>query len=468
MQKISMKYSFGITRFLLAFGIAFLLGGCVFREAPQEPYSIDLEVWGVFDDTDAYAEIFSAYQKINPYVGEIRYRKLQPENYQEELLNALAANKGPDIFMIQNTWTPAFSDKIQPAPDNFSEKNFREAFVDVMADDFIGPDSKIYGSALSVDSLALYYNKDLLNASGIANPPTTWEELASETQTLTRLTGSGNFDQSAVALGTARNINRSTDIFLAMNFQLGVDLSSEQNTTGGFSGPNSRKALEFYTQFANISSPQYTWNAAQDYSIDAFYEGRLAMMANYSWQYAAVKQKNAKLNIGIAPLPQFIGGKQSNVANYWGYVVAKNKEYVPAEDKNAVITSKEMYNTLRQHEAWQLLRYMTYPHPTKTITLENGITKTTKDFPLAFDPSLKYLEDTKKPAARRDLIETQQQDLILGPFASGNLIAESWQQSDTRQSEAILADTIESVVRGERSIIDALSVATNRLQELSR
>jgi multiple sugar transport system substrate-binding protein len=454
-----------ISKLFLGFSAIFLLGGCGFKSAAPEGYQVDLEVWGVFDDSDAYQEIISAYQEMNPYVN-IEYRKLQPENYEEELLQALAANKGPDIFMLRNAWVAPFQDKIEPAPEKYTEKAYREAFVDVVAGDFIGSDNKIYGAPLSVDSLALYYNKDLFNAAGIATPPATWEQLAADVELLTKLGSTGNFEQSGVALGTAMNINRSTDVFSAIMFQLGgepgepsrVDLSNEET----------RKAMEFYTQFANIRSPLYSWNSSQHYSIDSFYEGTLAMMINYSWQYPTIKQKNAKLNIGIAPLPQFASGIQSNVANYWGFAVTRNKEYVSKDTTKEDTMTQEKYTKLRRHEAWQFLRYMTYPEPDKVVTLENGLTGTTKDFPLSLDATAKYLEITKKPAARRDLIDVQKQDVILGPFATGNLLAKHWQHADVDKAEAVLAETIESVVRGERTIQDALDIATNRLRVLAK
>src|SRR3989344_6197047 len=103
------------------------------------------------------------------------------------------------------------------------------------------------------------------------------------------------------------------------------------------------------------------------------------MMINYSWQYPTIKQKNAKLNIGVAPLPQFIGGKTSNYANYWGYGVSKNKEYTAPVGQQATVDPAKQ-NELRIHESWQLLRFMAYPHPEKTITLVNGAEGTSKDF----------------------------------------------------------------------------------------
>ena len=87
------------------------LSGCGFKSSAPEGYQVSLEIWGVFDDSDAYANAISAYRKINPYVKDIQYRKLSPETYKEDLINAFASGKGPDIFMIRNSWRAPFEDK---------------------------------------------------------------------------------------------------------------------------------------------------------------------------------------------------------------------------------------------------------------------------------------------------------------------------------------------------------------------
>lgn len=452
---------------------ALLLSGCGFKDKAPEQYRVTLEVWGVFDDSDAYVDILSEYRKINPYVGEINYRKMPLETYKEDLLNALAAGKGPDIFMIRNSWRGAFQDKIVPAPETMlTEKQYRDAFVDVAATDFVDQ-GKVYGAPLSVDSLALYYNKDLFNAAGIAEPPATWEELLGTLQKLNRIDEFGNIVQSAVALGTAYNINRSTDILSALMLQMRAGIS--QPSSPGrfeFTDENSRKALEFYTQFARIGSSFYSWNPRLHYSIDSFYEGTLGMMINYSWQYPTIKQKNAKLNFGIAPLPQFAGTQPENIANYWGFAVSKNKATAtgPAANQSAKKTAldPEKENFLRIHEAWQFLNFMTLPHPGNKVTLVNGLAGTTKDFTIGSDPAKKYLERTDKPAARRDLIEAQKNDVVLSPFAWGNLIARNWYQGNPEGVEAIFAEMISAVNNGEKAVYDALDTGTKRINVLNR
>jgi hypothetical protein len=102
------------------------------------------------------------------------------------------------------------------------------------------------------------------------------------------------------------------------------------------------------------------------------------------------------------------------------------------------------------------------------MTLQNGAAGTTKEFALSFDPAKKYLEKTQKPAARRDLIEEQKNNVMLAPFATGNLIAKNWYQGNIELVEAIFAEMIDSVNKGEKSVYDALTIATNRVNVLNR
>lgn len=442
---------------------SFFLAGC--GGDPSENYQIELEVWGTFDDSDAYQEIFTQYRDLNPHIKNITYRKLPVESYQQDLLEALAAGNGPDIFMIRNSWLGDFSDKMVPVPEGMiPEKNYREAFPDVVADDFFGSDGAIYGVPISVDSLALYYNKDIFNANGIARPPATWEEVEQLVPRLTQIDNFGTINQSAIALGTAQNINRSTDILIALFYQKGSPLT-KADTTPELTDEKSQAALQFYNQFANIRSPLYTWNQNQHYSLDAFYEGNLAMMINYSWQYPTLKQKNAKLNVGIAPLPQFASSTPVNQANYWGYGVAKNKTYV-ADPNERIVLSKETYDQLRAFESWQFLKYFAFAKEKTALSFQNGVSGKTANIVSPIDPSRTYLEKTGKPAARRDLIAEQQSDVVLGAFASGNLVAKNWLHKDVDAVEGVLAELITTVYNGGASIRDALTVAGRRITTL--
>lgn len=464
------------TRFLsavLALIMIPLFSGC---GSEATPYTVNLEIWGVFDDSTVFNEIISQYKTINPYVGEIKYRKFSQDTYARELLDALASGQGPDIFLINNAWLPSYINKLEPAPTPLiSEQDVKNNFPDTVGSDFVDG-GKVYATPLSVDSMALYYNKDMFNAAGITSAPRTWQEFNEDVKKLTIIDGVGNIQQSGAAIGTAKNINRASDLLSLLMFQNGVEMPMKKGVLAKFDegvlGANGEVtqagelALGYYAQFARLSTnstiqnPFYTWNSRQHDSVDAFAEGSTAMMFNYSWQNPVIKSKNPKLNYGIAMVPQVNTAKPASISNYWGFGVSKNK--VNAAAAVGAPSTAPVPNEVRTHEAWQFLRFLTLKNA-GTVTLYNAYTKNSKDFPINFDPALDYLKKTQQPAARRDLIESQKNDPVLGPFAQSNLIAKHWYQQDPALVEGVFSDVIEAVVRGDISLHDALVVAKNKI-----
>jgi ABC-type glycerol-3-phosphate transport system substrate-binding protein len=58
-----------------------------------------------------------------------------------------------------------------------------------------------------MDSMVLYYNKDMFNAAGIVAPPTTWQEFQDDVKKLTLVDATGNIVRSGAAIGTAQNVS---------------------------------------------------------------------------------------------------------------------------------------------------------------------------------------------------------------------------------------------------------------------
>jgi multiple sugar transport system substrate-binding protein len=486
-KKISVIFSFVL---ILSMAVLF---GCGCNTPSANSYELRLEVWG-FDDSDAMAKVISEYQKRNPRVKEIVYKKVTIDTYETELMDALATGNGPDIFLIHNAWLPKHADKLAPAPvDNLSAskapiltpKQVQDQFVDVVSSDFVS-DGKVYALPLSVDSLALYYNKDLLNQYGIAVPPATWLDFDDTVKKITHVDSLGNINPSGAAMGMSSDaspgngkINRATDILTLLMMQSGANMINPQTqqaafadfTTATYGGDMSpgESALAYYTKFSNPSKSEYSWNSQQHNSVDAFIEGKTAMMLNYSWLIPKIQAKAPKLNFGIANVPQNKdkdgNGINIDFANYWGYAVSKNKvqnqEYVATAQQN-----KHTYATPDQRvaEAWKFIRFLTMSQSASA------------DLPVApssaesanFDPAAEYIANLAKPAARRDLINKQKSDILLAPFAAGNLIAKSWPQPDNLAIEKIFDDMIDNVVLKGMLIHDAMQQAQSNVKVLMR
>ncbi len=394
---------------------------------------VTLKIWKPFVDSDKMQSIISAYQTLHSNVT-IEYTKKNIENYETDLLNALAAGTGPDIFSINNTWVPRYMDKIVPAPDKvFNVKTYKEAFVDSMVTDLI-KDNKIYGTAMWVDSLGLYYNKDLMGTAGIAVPPKTWIDLAEDSRKITRQDANGYFSRSGVAIGTNSNVNRGVDIIYLLMLQAGAipwtaDGSSPQFgnsvTRNGNYVNAGQEAVEFYTSFSNPSSGNYTWNEDSDYSIDAFANGRAAFLYGYAYTRGVIDSKAPNLNYDVAPVPQKdLDNPAVNYSSYFAETVSK-------ASKN-------------QAWAWNFLKFAT--------------SKESLDG---------YYKIDKEPSSRRDLIELQSSDPDMGVFAHANLTGKTFYKADEAKFDAIIGDMIDSIVLRGQSVDQALSRAQSQASTLS-
>jgi len=421
-----------------------------------------LQIWGIFDDQDAYASIITDYRLAHPYVN-VTFRKFRPEEYEKELVNALAEDRGPDIFMMHNTWVGGYTNKISPLPpvvnlaelvisgtikkeqayelhakNTVSVRQLQSAFPDQVVRDAVvtsrTQDGKtaqqIVGIPLSIDTLALYWNRDLLNAAGISEPPATWGDFQKDVIKLTKTDAQMYIVQSGAGLGSEKNVPRATDILSLLMMQNGTVMTDDNgNPTFEQMPPGSgdramvpgAQATVFYTDFANPNKEVYTWNDKQPNALDAFVTGKTAMFLGYQYQLPIIQARAPKLKFGIASAPQ-AGGPEKNFANYWLYTVSKKSK--------------------SQDVAWDFVQFMT-----------------------SDKEAVKYLEATKKPTALRSLIQDQAEDLDLGVFANQILTAESWYRgADVAAAEQAMNDLIDDVLAGDKPQ-DAVNTASQRVAQ---
>lgn len=407
-------YIIGGVLILLLFlaGILFFSGG---SSKPNNTGKIELVWWKTFEETGNVQDFISDYQATHKNVT-INFVKKDAVTYEQDLVEAIASGKGPDIFSIHNDWLPKHAEKMAPMPESLmSLRTYQETFVNVAASDFV-KENKIYAIPLAVDVLALYYNKDLMGSAGISEPPSTWPELVSQVEKLTKFSQPGQFSRSGVALGTATNVNRSVDIITLLMLQNGTQFYSQGNSSATFdrqqtdpSGTNQSfnpgaVALEFYTQFANPAKVSYTWNAKSDDSVDAFTQGKVAMMINYSYMQARIQDKSPNLNWAVAPIPQpSEEGIKINYANYWGESVSKMSK--------------------NQAAAWDFLKF------------------------ISSKPQLeKYYAKHKLVSPRKDMLAAQSTDTEIGVFADGALTARSVFKQDAGLYESVFLKMIDDVI----------------------
>lgn len=391
---------------VIVFLAVFFVGG---RKTTEK---INLTVWGI-DDALAWDYAISRYQKSHSNV-RIKYTELKPETYEKELINALAAGRGPDIFMINNRWAVKHADKVVPSPaGKISPSVFRDLFPQVAEYDFLSSDEQIYGMPLSIDTLALFYNRDIFDKRGVALFPKTWEEFLRAIPKLRTIDKSGQLTLPAAAIGGSTvSIPNAPDILELLMLQTGA-LTPDKYPSQTVDSEEGERALEFYVQFTNPQSQYYAWSDVSGSSVDSFAEGKAAMLFAYANDAERIKVKNPFLNFAVVPAPQADLNQAVGIANYWALAASSKTENPEA--------------------AWD---FIVFAATDKEATLD-------------------YLTSTGRPPALRSLINEYLNDSKLGAFARQALTARSFYEGDDEGVRAIFDKAIRDAIKGD-SIFEAL------------
>ena len=278
----------------------------------------------------------------------------------------------------------------------------------------------------------MFYNRDLLNKAGIAEPPKTWGEFQQAAKRLTKLDAQGNVIQAGAAMGTGANVERAADLVALLMMQNGTQMTDESGAATfnlipaalrGRPTPPGEEAIVFYTDFANPTKEVYTWNAGMPNSMEAFVTGRSAFFFGYSYHIPTLRARAPKLDLAIAKIPQIEGNPETNYANYWVETVSKKSAHL--------------------NEAWDFIQFATSREQVPN-----------------------YLNVAKRPTALRALIGSQLEDLDLGIFASQVLTAKSWYRGkDPATAEKAIADMIDAVVRGDTTVREAINMAIGKVNQ---
>jgi len=267
-----------------------------------------ITIWGMFPG-EKMAEALSKANNANKTLFSLTYSQ-KKENYEESFVDALASKSGPDILIITNEITLKNKDKFNLITfQTFSERAFKDAFIEE-AELFLNKDG-ITAVPFAVDPIVLYWNRDLFNKAGLAEPPKFWDEFSGAAQALTQIDKAKNIIQSGVAMGEFSNIARAKEILSLMVLQSGNPIIA-QDTMKVLFGETSTSnqintaegALRFYTDFSNPSKDFYSWNRGISNDREIFIGGKLAMYFGYASELQDIKESNPHLNFDVALVPQ--------------------------------------------------------------------------------------------------------------------------------------------------------------------
>lgn len=341
----------------------------------------------------------------------VTYREVPFDDLVNEALRAYATGGAPDIISLDNPDFALFSsrgallditDRVA-ASDTINTENY-----------FAGPlasamwDGRLYGVPKATNTIALFYNKDMFAAAGIAEAPTTWDQLVDDARKLT--------DASKNVYGltfSARAGEEGTFQFLPW-IQMAGGSYDNVNVPGAV------KALEIWRTLVDEKlASQDVLSMGQWDSTGTFNSGNAAMAISGPWEINRMLA-DAKFDWGVALLPtETEGGVRSSAMGDFNYGI---------------------FSTTKQpDEAFQLLEYF--------ASQDARIFEEFANIPARSDIALPPTGDAKKDEALKMFQEQLQYAQPRGPHPE-------WQKI----SKAIY-DAVQAAMTGQMSAKDALDQA---------
>ncbi|MCX6809188.1 MAG: extracellular solute-binding protein [Candidatus Berkelbacteria bacterium] len=468
-----------VSLFAAVFAMVFSLTGCSSKSGTATG-KYTLYWWRTLGDApeETLQEIATNYMSDNPGIT-IKVVTKDPRTYQEEALSALAAyqtvENAPDILSVDAEDLPRLAPQLSTAPDDLFDtsvqKNQKKGektlqyvkalFVPSVVNSTVLNDpagvQKVYGLPMGVDNLALYINQDLIQKAlealqssqtsqktispeqmsalkkKIQTPPKTWNDLAAIVPYLTVKNGS-QITQSAIAIGTSKNVERSYDILAAIMMQNGTQITSDDlnsvafnqaRATAAQSVNSGEEALKFYLRFSSESDPLYTWNDKMPNSVTAFEQGQVAMMIQYADAYRFIikEMPSIKNSIDVQPLPQVADPSSPSSADSQKTIAKMWVETAPSARGDAN----------RQRAAWNFIYYLTNKSASST-----------------------YLSTMKLPSALKDGSDRSKFEA----FSTQKNIADTWYKgSKAMNVNEIFIGMIDNAYTKKKSTKEALDSA---------
>lgn len=391
-----------------------------------------VEIWGTVDQGIMNTLLNDIRIKDDSF-DKVSYIQKDESTYSNEFVEALASGAGPDLFLLPHNLIVRHKDKIIEIPyKSFSEREFKNTFIE--EGELYLTKTGVLGLPFIIDPMVMYWNRDIFQTAGIANPPFYWDELFVLSPKITQRDLASNITRSFVALGEFSNVKSAKEILSALIIQSGnpivafqdKDLKSVIRENFGFATSPAAAAVRFYTEFSNPVKSVYSWNRSLPNSKQFFASGDLGIYFGFASELPEIIRINPNLNFDISALPQL---RDADRRVTYGKM---NAFAIPKASKN----------------------------PNGAFAV--GLSLTNAVNVAAFSGAIGL------PPVRRDLLASKPTDAFASVFYDAALISKAWLEPDSAKTDDIFQNMIESVTSGRAQLSEAIKIADEELNLLLR
>ena len=438
------------TILLSVFGVMAVVGLIVFSAMPAKKSSPigaaatefsgasgNVQIWGTFQKNQKLEALIQSFNKKYADYFSISYTYHDPKNFDNDIVEALASKRGPDVLLLPDDLILRHSDKIKMIPYvSFPQASFYSTFIQA-AEIYIRDDGLV-ALPFAVDPMVMYWNRDIFNNASITQPPKLWDEFLVQVPKLTkRDVRTYDISQSALSFGEYVNVTHAKDIIAMLFLQVGnpivkidggrpISAISKFSDNGSYvPEQNIISALRYFMDFSNPLKTIYTWNRARQMSREEFITGNLAVYFDYASSYDLIKAQNPHLNFGVARVPQ-------------------------PRDTSAEVTFAKVHGLAVLNEA-----------PNQATALI-----AVKRLLLDVEPSRDFADAFNLPPVRRDLLKVTPTDAAMTVFYDGAIRARTWLDPKPEESDKSFRVMVESISSGLSDPTKAVSRLSTDISEL--
>lgn len=244
----------------------------------------------------ALQDRIAEFEKANPGI-KVELQDLNWNDGKTKLLAAFNSNTAPDLIELGSDWVAQFSSKGVLADQGTMQGDDARRF----AEPVMAPGrwkTGIYAWPWVTDTRVLFYNRDLLAASGVdtAVTDTLWESVLTNAEKVRAV------NQEVYGFGAnGSDRHRLYKKILPFFWSNGGEVLNAKGVSV-INSPENLEALEMYLSLARAG-----FIDSQKGLDQLFLSGKLAYWISGPWLVDRIAKDNPKLNYGVASLPSFGG-----------------------------------------------------------------------------------------------------------------------------------------------------------------
>jgi multiple sugar transport system substrate-binding protein len=297
-----------------------------------EPITVKLSGWGASPvEKKLLDTVLKDFEKSHPHI-RVKFEVIA-DQYMDVLKTRLMGDAAPDIFYLDALEAPFLmqANVLEPL-DSYIDQDFDLPDFAPRALSPFQLGSTLYGLPKDYSTLALFYNKKLFQATGLKEPPRTWQQLVTYSQQLTR---DYNDDRKPDQYGLGLSPDLARLVYIMKAYGGNVIGENDQAT---FAQPKALQGLQAVVDQYKSRTAILPSDVGSSSASDLLGQHKVAMIIEGNWAIPYLVENFPKLQFGTAEVPK-INEKSGTMLFTVAYVMNRRTQH--------------------KQEAWQLMSYLT-------------------------------------------------------------------------------------------------------------